>query len=405
MPIMSSAIAKTINITENGTYDVTDCTGAVVNMPVAPDYYIEKAKDANGKLISTSNIIDLKDITDLSANVLAYAYEENQLISGLIDLHSLTAVNGKNAGYCTFWKCPNITGVNLHNLATVTGMYGCYNMFKECSGLTSIDLSSLTTVSGNYSMQSMFNGCPLSEVTLDNLTTVSGYSAFEGIFSNNSVLTKISFPKLTTISNTTAFGSVCGSCPSLTDIEFPLLTTISGSTAFSNAFAALKMNSQLATLKFPSLKFLTGSSALNYMCNRNNTNGYTSALSNIYFYALDTNSFGSYTNQFNNMIYKANGVTVHFPKRIQSTIGSWADVTAGFGGTNTVVSFDIVTSIVGNNGITYTRQEKDSITGATAWIYNNVIYYTNGNTEPHVEDIIYSDSTCTTTVTTISSIV
>jgi hypothetical protein len=63
------------------------------------------------------------------------------------------------------------------------------------------------------------------------------------------------------------------------------------------------------------------------------------------FPALTSTSFGSYTNQFNNMLRMVTGCTVHFPSNLQSVIGSWSDITAGFGGTNTVVSFDLPATI------------------------------------------------------------
>ena len=128
------------------------------------------------------------------------------------------------------------------------------------------------------------------------------------------------------------------------------------------------------------------------------------SLENVYFYALDTTSFGSGQGTFYNMLVGVTGCTVHFPKRIQSTISSWSDVINGFGGTNTVVLYDIVTTIVGANGNSYLRQEKDSTSTATAWNYNDVLYYTSGTSEPTVGTTIYSDSACTTSVTTASSI-
>jgi len=129
-----------------------------------------------------------------------------------------------------------------------------------------------------------------------------------------------------------------------------------------------------------------------------------SNLSRVSFYALDTNSFGSSTSQFNKMLNGVTGCTVHFPMRIQSTIGSWSDVTAGFNGTNTTVLFDIVTTLTGADSNSYVRTQKNSTSTATAWTYNNTLYYTSGTTEPSVGDTIYSDSACTTSVTTISSI-
>ena len=41
------------------------------------------------------------------------------------------------------------------------------------------------------------------------------------------------------------------------------------------------------------------------------------------------------------MLQSVTGCIVHFSSNLQSVIGSWADVTAGFGGTNTTVLFDL----------------------------------------------------------------
>lgn len=68
---------------------------------------------------------------------------------------------------------------------------------------------------------------------------------------------------------------------------------------------------------------------------------YRTGITDLYFNSLTSSSFGSYTNQFSNMLSGVTGCTVHFPSNLQSVIGSWADVTNGFGGTNTIVLFDL----------------------------------------------------------------
>jgi len=94
-------------------------------------------------------------------------------------------------------------------------------------------------------------------------------------------------------------------CTGLTSVDFSNLTSISGIQALYYAFYGC---TSLTTLSFPS---------------------------------LTSTSFGTNTNQFNNMLNGVSGCTVHFPSNLQSVIGSWSDVTAGFGGTNTTVLFDL----------------------------------------------------------------
>jgi hypothetical protein len=111
------------------------------------------------------------------------------------------------------------------------------------------------------------------------------------------------------------------------------------------------------------------------------------------------------------MLSGVTGCTVHFPLALQSTYSSDGRFTNGFSGTNTTVLFDLVTSLTGADSNTYARSEKDSTATATAWTYNDTLYYTsgvsddtNGVNEPVVGDTIYSDAACTTAVTTISAI-
>lgn len=59
------------------------------------------------------------------------------------------------------------------------------------------------------------------------------------------------------------------------------------------------------------------------------------------FPALKSDSFGTNTDCFEDMVVGCTGVTVHFPSNLQSVIGQWADVLGGFGGTNTTVLFGL----------------------------------------------------------------
>lgn len=241
-----------VTITNNGTYDVTDKATAVVNVPTtAPAHYIEKAVDANGKLIGGSTVMNFNGVTDIGNYALAYAYYNNTNITGTIDMSSLTTISGEKACFSTFYGCTGITTANFPVLTTVNGSNACSYMFAYCR---------ITTA--NFSA----------------LTTLSGYAAFEGLF---------------------AYGT------GLTTMTFPLLKILTGYSALQTAFVR---QTSLTSLSFP---------------------------------ALTSTSFGSYTNQFKNMLQGVTGCTVHFPSNLQSVIGSWADVIAGFGGTNTTVLFDL----------------------------------------------------------------
>lgn len=194
-----------------------------------------------------------------------------------------------------------ITSVDLSNVTTIN-MYGLQYAFQSCTSLTSVDLSNVTTIN-KLGLQYAFNDCTsLTSVDLSNVTTVDIYGlnyAFYGCTS----LTSVDLSNLVTV-NANTLDSAFQGCTGLTTMSFDDLSSI-GPSGFQYAF-------------------------------RNCTN-----LTSLSFPALTTSSFGSLTNQFSSMLRGCSGVTVHFPAAIQSTIGSWSDVTSGFGGTNTTVLFDL----------------------------------------------------------------
>ena len=184
--------------------------------------------------------------------------------------------------------------------------YSMQTAFRGCTGLTSVDLSSLTTVSGSSAMYDAFRTCTgLTSVDLSSLTTVSGSSAMYEAFYTCTRLTSVDLSSLTTVSGSDAMYDAFRGCTGLTSVDLSSLTTVSGSSAMYYAFRGC---TKLKTLSFP---------------------------------ALTSNSFGSYTNQFNSMLSGVTGCTVHFPSNLQSVIGNWSSVTSGFGGTNTTVLFDL----------------------------------------------------------------
>jgi len=195
---------------------------------------------------------------------------------------------------------------SLPSNATYVGSYAMQYAFYLCTSLTSVDLSSLTTVSGSGAMKYAFYGCTsLTSVDLSSLTTVSGYQAMYYAFEGCTGLTSVNLSSITTLSGGNAMQYAFYGCTGLTSVDLSSLTTVNGSGAMQYAF-------------------------------RGCTN-----LTSISFSALKSTSFGSHANQFNNMLQGVTGCTVHFPSNLQSVIGSWSSVTSGFGGTKTIVLFDL----------------------------------------------------------------
>lgn len=184
-----------------------------------------------------------------------------------------------------FYNTNLIQSASFPQLTSLIHSWSCLSTFQGCSSLTSVDLSALTRITGYYVCEYMFYDCSnLSTINLSNLEEISALDGCKYMFA------------LSSASN-----------------ERGLITSFS----------------------FPKLKSLKTSTCLAY-CFVQRT-----ALQNLSFPALTSTSFGAQTNQFNNMLQGITGCTVHFPSNLQNVIGSWTDVTAGFGGTNTTILFDL----------------------------------------------------------------
>lgn len=308
----------------------------------------------------------------------AYGYTPSNILSGIIDLSSLTKVSGLNAFNGCFSSCTGITGVNFNNLTAITGDHAFSDAFSR-SGLTSLSMPVLTSLSGGgFTCTAMCYNCTnLTTVDLHSLTAVTSVRNCENMFYGCTGLTSIDLSSLTALGANYAMSNIFHGCTSITSMIFPSLTTIPNYGVLDNSFSGC---TNLTTLSFPS---------------------------------LTSTSFGTQTNQFNNMLQGVTGCTVHFPSNIQSKIGSWASVTGGFSGTNTTVLFDLpaTNTLTGADTVTYTRNPKYDTATALAWkvgAYGTTnftpAYYTSGTTDPAVSGTIYSDAACTTAVTTISSI-
>ena len=192
--------------------------------------------------ISTPFIPLPSTATDIGDYYYVYAYNNTpaSVLSGAIDLSSLTKLSGTFSCYGMFKNCTGITSVDLSGLTTVSASNACQSMFSGCTGITSVDLSGLTTVSASNACQSMFYNCTgITSVDLSGLTTISGANnPLREMFSGCTGITSVDLSGLTTVSGSNACYSMFGGCTSLATVY------IGGRTAIdfggkTNVFASM----------------------------------------------------------------------------------------------------------------------------------------------------------------------
>lgn len=242
-----------------------------------------------------------------------------------------------------------IKSVSFPDLETVTGSGACGRAFYSCD-ITSVSMPKLKSISASNSFSMCFRNNKIINFYLQELETITGDYAFSNCLSNNSYLKTALFPKLVSCSNNAFNGFAYPS--TLEEASFPLLRT-AGDNCFNLAFC----NSNLNTANFNSLEtagnycfsntFLGTKVKIISFPSLSTVGAYCfwqmagAETTDIYFNSLNSNSFGGNTNCFEYMLYRCNGVTVHFPTALEAVIGNWSDVLAGFGGTNTTILYDL----------------------------------------------------------------
>ena len=248
-----------INISQNGTYDVTDKASAKVNVPekqlgtktiTKNGTYKASDDDLDGYSeveVETSGV-DINDYYVTSGN-----YNKIPMYIKKIPLIDTSAVTNMNS---MFSGCKSLTTIPQLDTSNVTNMR---YMFYDCNSLTTIPLIDTSAVTN---MNSMFYNCK-NLISIPQLNT-SNITDMDDMFYNCSYLTTI--PQLDT-SNVTSMIYMFSSCKSLTTI--PQLNT-SKVTNMSNMFYDCK---SLTTIPQLDLSKVISVSQMFYSCSALTTLG------------------------------------------------------------------------------------------------------------------------------------
>lgn len=254
--------------------------------------------EADNKVVFGATIDDF--IGDVDSNGVLQAPTELAHLS----FDGVKALEDEYLFHRAFWRVYNVESISFPDLETINGSGVLRGIFEQCSSLVEINFPKLRIIDGEKSpmYQAFYNCTNLTEVSFPMLTHIGSsalYYAFQSCYNVRS----ISFPELVSIGASGLYQAFERNV--VTSVSFPKLSSIKGSRVFYMTFASC---TSLVDLSFPS---------------------------------LNSDSFGTFKDQFNYMLSGVTGCTVHFPSNLQSILGSWSDVISGFRGTNTTVLFDL----------------------------------------------------------------
>lgn len=178
---------KSVTITSNGTQSITPDSGKVLtsvnvttNVPI-PDGYIQPSGSID---ISENGSYDVTQYSNVNVDVAGSGGSDTTVEDGFI-MHTVAGNYSNNrvttVGYGTFYNDTALTGIDMPNVTSI-GNYA----FSGCSNLVSVNMPLLTNAGG-----SSFNGFGVENVYFPELTTMGTYT-----FGNTAKTKTINLPKL-----------------------------------------------------------------------------------------------------------------------------------------------------------------------------------------------------------------
>lgn len=195
----------TINITENGTHDVTNYASANVNVPTGSTPVVNPLSvTENGTYTAPSGVDGYSPVT--------------------------VNVSGGGGGTDDFFDMSKPSG-NITTLATSIAYYACY----QRTGITGITGNNVTQIGGS-AFRSMPNLATASFPSVTKFTS-------DSVFRDSGSLTSVYLPLLNNLSN---YGNYCFANANLLGIVLPSYTSRLGNNVFENnpnlAYADLRAN-------------------------------------------------------------------------------------------------------------------------------------------------------------------
>lgn len=212
--------------------------------------------------------------------------------------------------------------------AVSIGDNALYYAYYYSTGVKSFNTNKVKNIAGDHCMHLTFSHSSIVEANMSSIEAIADKVDVMNSSFYSSTLEIFNMNGLKTLGG--VLSATCGYCNNLSTINVDNIETISKAQAFNNTFRNSGFSGEL---HFRKLKNMSVSNPFYYTFR-----GCSGVI--LYFESLDSNSFGSQSNAFNNIFSSGSNNTIHLPSNLQSVISSWV-TTSKLSGSNTTILWDL----------------------------------------------------------------
>lgn len=310
--------------------------------------------DADGNLLPPEEPVDavFSGIKSLSTEyIFQYRFYDNKSLVN-VTFPDLESINGNYCVDDAFYDNTNLETLSFPKLKSINGSWTAHYLARGATSLTSLNMPELESITGSQVCDGLCCGCTsLQYLEFPKLKEIIASTAFQSVTQDSGIKT-FRAPALEVIYGNAALQNLSSGSTVVETIDLRKLHAVGNGATQTIA----PKNSPLVNINLSALTVLKGMSTT-YNEFKGGFTGYSGT--KFYFPMLQraiNPNYCFYNNTFNTDMRE-----IHFRTDATELVPTLRSYSTKWGATNATIYYDLVSRIMGNNGVWYDRCEDDSL--------------------------------------------